>query len=293
LSGTIISGVAVFAKMGLSMYEISVFRAVFALFLFLYLLYIKDYALSKKMLKMYILFGLIVATATILEFAPILLGVPVAITVLLLYTAPLWTVVLSKFFFQEEITKVKWLAIILVLVGITVLVNPLTIKQGTSLVGLLMALAGGVGLALWGVYGKICGNENAHPVKTQFYEAFFEIIFLAIFYPILGLFIKDSNLIGFSFAQTPMIWVYLLGFSIVSYIIPHFFYFIGVKEIPASTAGIILLLEPFAGAILAALFLAQAITVNVFIGGLFILFANYLVIKSESNHDTVAKELLA
>jgi DME family drug/metabolite transporter len=74
-------------------------------------------------------------------------------------------------------------------------------------------------------------------------------------------------------------------FSLISFLIPHFFYFVGVKEIPASTAGIILLLEPLAGAILAALFLSQAITINVFIGGLFILAANYLVIKYEPNQE--------
>lgn len=282
LSGTIVFGGAVFAKMGLSLFQIAVFRAAFSLFLFFYLLYKNDLRLSKKLLLIFVVFGFIESMSILTEFAPVVLGVPVSITVLLLYTSPLWTVILSKFIFKEKITILKIIAIVLVLLGVVFLVDPRTIVGDGNMVGILLALAGGVFLSLWSVFGKICSNEKIHPVKTQFYTVFFTLIFIAIFHPIAASLIKDFSLTGFSFNLPMIVWIYLAIFALISSIIPHLAYYHGIKEVPASTAGVILLLEPLSGTLLAALFLAQAITLNIFLGGILIIVANYLVIKSDS-----------
>jgi drug/metabolite transporter, DME family len=282
LSGTIVFGGAVFAKMGLSLFQIAVFRAAFSLLLLFYLLYKKDLGLSKKLLMIFVVFGFIEAMSLLTEFAPVVLGVPVSITVLLLYTAPLWTVILSRSIFKEKITTLKVVAIALVLLGVIFLVDPRTIEASGNLVGILLALAGGLFLSLWAVFGKICGNEKIHPVKTQFYTVLLTLLFVAIFQPIAASLIRDFSLTGFSLNLPATIWVYLAIFALVSSLIPHLAYYHGIKEVPASTAGVILLLEPLSGTILAALFLAQAIALNVLLGGILILAANYLVIKSDT-----------
>lgn len=282
LSGTIVFGGAVFAKMGLSLFQIAVFRAAFSLLLFFYLLHKRDLWLSKKLLLIFVAFGFIESMSILTEFAPVVLGVPVSITVLLLYTAPLWTVILSKFIFKEKITTLKIIAIALVLLGVVFLVDPRTIESSGNMVGMLLALAGGVFLSLWSVFGKICGNEKIHPVKTQFYTVLFTLIFMAAFYPIAAGLVDDFSLTGFSLDLSAIVWIYLAIFALVSSLLPHLAYYHGIKEVPASTAGVVLLLEPLAGTVLAALFLAQAITFNIFLGGILILAANYLVIRSDS-----------
>lgn len=290
LSGTIIFGGAVFAKMGLSLFQIAVFRAAFSLLLFPYLLYKGDLKLSKKLIIIFLIFGFTEALAVLSQFAPIILGVPVSTTVLLLYTSPLWTVIFSKFLFKEKITVSKVIAIILVLLGVVFLVNPQTLAGGGNIAGIFIALAGGVFLSLWAIFGKICGNENLSPTKTQFYNIFFTLIFLLILHPIISSLIKDPLLTKFSLDLPSSIWIYLAGFALISSLIPHLAYYHGIKEVPASTAGVILLLEPLSGILLAALFLAQAITINVLLGGILILSANYLVIKSDSKNPTLAKQ---
>ena len=282
LSGTIIFGGAFFAKMGLSLFQIAIFRTVFSLLLFPYLLYKKDLKIPKKLLIILLAFGLIEAMAVLLEFAPVVLGIPVSITVLLLYTAPIWTIIFGKFIFKEKITLMKIISILLVLLGAIILINPSSIAKIGSVAGIIIALAGGVFLSLWSIFGKLCGNENSSPFKTQFYTIFFMLIFLSILHPIISFFIKDPSLVKFSFDLPGNIWIYLLLFAVVSNLVPHLFYYKGIKEIPVSTAGVILLLEPLSGTLLAALFLFQAITFNIFLGGILILVANYLVIKSES-----------
>jgi drug/metabolite transporter (DMT)-like permease len=53
----------------------------------------------------------------------------------------------------------------------------------------------------------------------------------------------------------------------------------GTKKVPTVDAGIIMLLEPVVGSILAIIFLNQALTLNIIIGGIIILLANYLTIR--------------
>ena len=84
-----------------------------------------------------------------------------------------------------------------------------------------------------------------------------------------------------------MIWVYMIIFVMFIKIIPHYLFYKGTKKVPASDAGIILLLEPLVGAILAYLFLNEIITIYTLGGGILIIIANYLVIK----HSTKIKSV--
>jgi drug/metabolite transporter (DMT)-like permease len=281
LSGTIVFGGAFFAKMGLSLFQIAVFRTAFSLILFPYLVFTRDLFLEKRLLKILIIFGLIETIIVLLEMAPVLYGVPVALIVLLLYTAPFWTIIFSKYFFNEEITRTKIIALLLVLAGMVAIVNPLSIGEPVSLKGIMLALAAGIFLSLWTIFGKLCGDEGISPVKTQFYTVMFMFVLLLFLQPIVSIIISDPQKTNLSLSLPGKIWIYLFGFALVSNVIPHVSYYHGVKEIRASTSGIILLLEPISGAILAALFLSQPITSNIFVGGLLILFANYLVIRTE------------
>jgi drug/metabolite transporter (DMT)-like permease len=54
-----------------------------------------------------------------------------------------------------------------------------------------------------------------------------------------------------------------------------------MKKVPSSEAGVILLLEPVSGALLAAFFLHQPLTLNILLGGGLILFSNYLVVYKD------------
>jgi len=97
--------------------------------------------------------------------------------------------------------------------------------------------------------------------------------------PIILLFVQDPSITEVSLSLPADVWIYLIIYSLVAGSAAHILYYAGVRKVPASTAGIILLLEPLSAAILAALFLAQAITLNVLAGGALILAANYLVVR--------------
>lgn len=279
LSGGIIFGVQIFANLGLSLYQISVFHVLFIFLLLPFVLFKKECRIKKEMLRLFIIFGFLESLTVFTEFGPIILGVPVAIVVLLLYTQPLWTTILGRLFLKESITKRKILAVVIVLVGAVFLINPLTATTTGRLTGIILALIGGALLSAWVILGRKAGLRRYNPVTTKFGYTVFMLFFIILFYPVVSMFIREPTITSLSFNLPVEVWFYLMIFSIFAIILPHILYFEGVKKVPASTAGIILMLEPVSASILAAVFLQQAITPNILVGGALILVANYLVIR--------------
>lgn len=286
LSGGITSGAAFLVNQGLSLYQLSTFPFFITLILMgPYIILKKDFLFNKEKLYYYATFGLVAALTTLMEFTPIMLGVSVAVTVLLIYTQPIWNVIISKLFLKEEITKSKIVALIISLIGIVVLINPFAEKIIGNVWGIGAGIISGACLAVWVIMGKISANKNYSPSTSQFYQAFFCFLFLLLFYPIITLVIKDPNFMDLSIKLPLHIWVYIALYELFFFIIAHLLLFEGEKTISASTAGIILLLEPLTAAILASIFLGQRITTNILIGGILILGANYLLIKNENEKE--------
>jgi drug/metabolite transporter (DMT)-like permease len=277
LSGTIVFGGQIFINLGLSLYQIAVIPALFSLLLIPLVAVKKDLRPTSEMMKAFPVFGLVGALTILSEFGALFLGVPVAVVVLLLYTQPLWTIIFSRIFLNERITKQKLVAIVIVLLGAVILTNPFTVAASGNLSGIIVALIGGISLSGWVIFGRIFGIRRYPPVTTQIGNTFFSLLFLGISHPIISSFL-DSSITSFSLNLSLEIWAYLFVFALFSTIIPHLFYFEGVKKVPSSEAGVILLLEPVSGAFLAAGFLLQPLTLNILFGGGLILISNYLVI---------------
>lgn len=277
-AGTIVFGGKVFANMGLSLYQLSVIPELFIFLLLPLLLFRKECQLKKEMLKTYFIFGIISATILLSQYIPIMLGVPVAMVVLLLYTQPLWTVILGHFFLKEKITRRSIAAVVLVLLGVVALVNPSS-TGSINPIGLFFAFLAGLGLSGWVLFGRICGKKGYHPVTTLVVYTFFTLIFIALSYPIATTLTQDPTIINFSLDFPLEVWFYLFIFALLARIVTHLAYFKGAQKVPASKSGVILLLEPLVGALLAYFFLFEPLTPNILVGGALILIANYLVIK--------------
>ena len=223
------------------------------------------------------LYGLITALLSLAEYGGVILGVPVAVAVLLIYTQPLWTVIIGKSFLDEEISLHKIIACFLVLAGVFILINPENINFLN--IGIIISVIAGILLSIWIILGRVSSVQGSNPVSTQIGMAIFTILFLIIFYPLASLFIKSPEIISLSLNWKLSAWIYVIIFALLVNVLSHILIFSGMKKVASSTAGIILLLEPLSAAILAALFLGQALTWNIAAGGVLILLANYLVIR--------------
>lgn len=283
LSGTIVFGGKVFSNLGLSLFEISIFPYVIGLIpMLIFLLFQRSLGLRRDMIPIFILYGFLTALVVIGQFGSVILGLPVAIAVLLLYTQPLWTILYSAIFEKQRITFLEIFCCILVLLGVLFLVSPWNSFHITSWLGFAAGIMGGIGLSGWILTGSIASKAGNEPANTFVWGNISLSIFLAVLLPIIRLTTNDPTIVHFSLNFAPSTWIWLVIFSIFATVLNHLVYFYGVKVVPAVDAGIIMLLEPVVGTILAALFLAQAISLSVFIGGILILIANYLIIRKGS-----------
>jgi len=281
LSGFIVFGGQVFANLGLSLYEISILPyAVVTISLMPFVFMNKKYHLKISNIWTWALYGLVAALTTLGQYAAVIVGLPVAMVVLLLYTQPLWTVVFSHFFMKERATKQELLALAVVMIGMVVLVNPFGASlDSINWLGVTIALLSGVSLSGWIVVGSFLSKTHNEPMTSKFAESVSTLVFVALSYPLVKLLTNDGTIVNFSLSWPTAIWLWIILFGLVTGVVNHLAYLHGVRKVKTVDAGIIMLLEPVSAAILAILFLNQAITINVLIGGLLILSANYLTIK--------------
>lgn len=291
ISGTVVLGGKLLSNAGLSLYQISVLPAVLVTIFFLPLIvFNKDYRLKKGTFSTILLFGIIVSLLTLAQFGSVILGAPVAIAVLLLYTQPLWTVLFSKLILKEKLNKNSILACIIVILGMVILINPFALEQISSWPGILIALVGGILLSGWVVVGSFASKKLIQPISLIFHSRLVMLLILALSYPIIWQISHDPKLISSPFSLNPSLIIWLIVFALVSSIFNNIFYLYGVKKVATVDAGIIMLLEPVSAAILAAIVLHQTITLPIVIGGVLILVANYLVISKSENYGQISAD---
>ncbi|MBI5884499.1 EamA family transporter, partial [archaeon] len=125
--GTLTVGGQFFSGLGLTLFEIAFYRMLIAFIFFLSIALVKrKYLIKKEMLPFFAVYGLIGFFLELGQFSGIVLGVPIAIAALLLYSQPIWTVLLGKLLLKEEITRKKVIAVSAAFAGIIILLNPLS-----------------------------------------------------------------------------------------------------------------------------------------------------------------------
>ncbi len=287
LYGAITAGGKFFVNLGLSLYEISLYpMVIMSLFFLIAILLRRQFLFKKNMVPFFIIYGLIGALAILAQFGGIILGVPVAIVALLLYSQPIWTTIFGKMILNEKVTIRKVLAVVVALTGVFLLLRSWGIESISSPIGVIIASLGGIFLSLWIVWGRKSAINDQHYVTTSAGWAFFSVFWLLLLWPIIGLFIQDSNIIRLSMYLPLKYWLYLILFSLLTSIIPSLFFFKGIEKIHALIAGIILLIEPVIATILAYILFAQPIGLNIILGGSMILFSNYLVMREQPEHSS-------
>lgn len=145
LYGTITAGGQFFVNLGLSLFEIAIYRTLFTILILLPVVLIRrEYLIKKDMVFFFCVYGLIGGLLELTMFGGIALGVHVAIVALLLYTQPLWTIIFGRLLLREKITPTKLIAIAIAMSGIILLVKPWGIENVKSLTGILISLVSGV-----------------------------------------------------------------------------------------------------------------------------------------------------
>jgi drug/metabolite transporter (DMT)-like permease len=192
----------------------------------------------------------------------------IASSVLLVNTAPIFAVVLSRVFLHERVSATVLAAIGLALLGAVLIAGGDWGRQPTSLAGNLLAVAGAATLAVYHVVGR--GLRDALPLNAY--------VFL-VWATAASALAVIAAAFGTPFAPYPArAWMMLLALGLVPTVLGHGLVNRSLRSIPAPTVGLFLLGEPVGASILAFFVFGEVPTASTMFGGLVTLVALGLVL---------------
>lgn len=244
-AGVLWGTISVFLKnlssSGLSLIQITACRAVFSsFFLFVYFL-VKDKNLLKIKVKdiwMFVGTGVVSLTFFSLCYFSTILESGASIAVILLYTSPIFILLLSAILFKEKITKIKLFALILTFVG-CIFVTGIGGENHLSAKGLFIGLCAGFGYALYSIFSRFA-LEKYKPLTVTFYTFVFSSISLLPFCNIVE--------ICSSFSEKSLL--FLIGIALVCTVLPYIFYTFGLSGLETGKAAILVTVEPLVGSLI-------------------------------------------
>ena len=196
-----------------------------------------------------------------------------AVPALLMYTAPVFVMLLSAVFFREKITLRKVIAVIAVIIGLGIVTGAFTGGNVTA-AAMLFGLGAGLGYSLYSIFGKFVVDKY-DSVTITFYT-FLVASFVSV--PASGVVSSAAYLADFKIITV------VLALALISTVLPFLFYTRGLSGMEAGKASILATVEPVTAAIVGAVFFHESFTISKIAGMLIILSAIvYLNIGDKKN----------
>lgn len=199
----------------------------------------------------------------------------VSTAVVLMYSFPVFVVLLSVLFMGERFDKIKAIAVACVVVGCALVSGVASGFDLSSLPGILLALSASLCLVPYTLLTRVCAERGCSPLTTTFYTCLFFLLPAVLF--------SRPWEMPALIAQAP--WPILplgIGLGICTFILPYFLYAFGMKSIPAGTASALSISEPLAATLFSVLFFSEPMDIPMAIGVVLILLAVFLLSREET-----------
>lgn len=275
ISGCILYGfVGIFLKMINNMPNSSIIfynNLIGLFFITVYIIFTNklNLLLLKQNKKFLILLGML-HTFTVFTYFLCIKYTTISIAILLLYTSPMYVTIFSPIFLHEKITKYGIIALILSLIGVLLIVDPITLTskmqfETTKIIGIVAGIISGICSA--GVIITIRYLRNDYdPTAQRFWSIVIAIIILsyAAFNTNLSIIVQNIEI--------------LVMFGFISTAVASILYIKGIAQLSAQTGSILSLIEPVSVLFLDHFLLKTPLIYTTLIGCIFILIS--AVIKS-------------
>ncbi|EOR24972.1 MULTISPECIES: DMT family transporter [Clostridium] len=273
-------------KLGNNSLSMTFFRNLLAIPILFFILKHKKISLrtEKKEVKNIFILSLIgVALTTALLYSSYsYIGVGAATTLHFMY--PIFVAVTCKLFFKESLGKSKVLALIISLLGVLLFMD---MKNGSNILGALMALISGITYAFYIVYLEKQELVKINPYKLSFYIVSFTSVEMIIG-NILGRYIR--------FNLSLKVYVLMIIISLLTSVVAIILFQLGVSIIGATSAAIFSLFEPITSIISGLLLFNETLSIKKVLGCIVIFIAvSYLALESklkDQNNNEINSEYL-
>jgi drug/metabolite transporter (DMT)-like permease len=245
---------------GFSSLQIMTVRAVLSVPLAAVVLLIKDKSLFKidwRDIWMFVGTGIISLAFFSICYFTTIVNCGASVAVVLLYTSPVFIIILSALLFHEKITWTKALAVLMTFTGCVLVAGIIGVPSATAntagnsstlpLKSFLIGLGAGLGYALYSIFGRVA-LKKYNTMTITFYTFLFAAVFLIPFsHPaeIIAHFTTNNG-------KTSCAYLFLLFFGIafLCTLVPYLLYTYGLSGLETGTAAILATIEPMVGTVL-------------------------------------------
>lgn len=188
----------------------------------------------------------------------------VATAAILLYTAPVFVIILSALLFREPFTRAKGIAVLLAFAGCVLVVrgyDPAALR--VNLPGVLAGLASGLTYAMYSIFGKTALRRYS-PITTLTYALGFGAVILGAAALPLG---------AVRLAHPSAAWASIVYLALITTLLAQWLYLAGLRHVEAGRASLVATLEPVIAAILGFALLGEGLERWQILGGALVLSA--------------------
>ena len=187
----------------------------------------------------------------------------VGLAILLEYLAPLWILLFERLWLKQPLSLVKILALLLALLGISMVSVQTAWDARVSAYGLFLGIASGVCFATYGLM-----SQRALKSYREITVLFYSLLFTALFWRL----VTSNYWTSFQRLDDSQIGL-ILYVAIFGTVVPFFLFVFALKHLEASQVGIASTLEPVVAAVIAWIHLGERLTRLQMAGGFFVLSA--------------------
>ena len=191
----------------------------------------------------------------------------ISIAVLLLYTAPVFVMLLSIFLFREKFTRCKMLALLSTFCGCTFITGIFSSKMTLTLE------AFGFGYALYSIFSKLALRRYNTLTITAYTFYFAAIAALPMAEP-LQLFTLLADLRALIGA---------IAIALICTVAPYLLYTRGLQDVDAGQASILATLEPLVAAAIGIFIFGESLTTAKILGMILILSSIFILNTAKNN----------
>lgn len=242
-----------FNDWGLAAMQIVELRSILAMLLLLLGLLIYDRRLLRIRLKDWWCFlGTGVLSMTFFNYCyfSTIRALSLSVAATLLYTSPIFVMLLSALCFRERITAKKVLCLVLAFGGCVLVSGVLRGETSLSLSGILLGLGSGFGYALYSIFSRVALDRGYHSLTITLYTF--------VFSSIGGVFLTDFGQIVSAFSGRSWgSWAFFLFYVLLTTVLAYIVYTLGMSRLETSRAAVIAAVEPVAATLFGFLFFRE------------------------------------
>ena len=210
--------------------------------------------------------------------------VPLSLAAILLSTAPVFVLIFEYFLFNEKITSIKVLCVILVLIGCTLVTG--LIEENSIDISILGIIAGIGSAVFWAIY-SVASRKSIDMGRHTFTILFYSLITITIVTIPFTNFGQITNFVSLNIVPNT---IFLLLHSLISFALPYIFITISLNHIDAGTAVILCSGEPIAALVFGMIFYLEMPTFLMVCGVFITIAALILLSRSSANEDAKKSE---